>query len=57
MHVHIYCADGEAKFWLEPEIELAKNYKLSRKQLKEIENIIEEHFDEIKSAWKKCFKS
>ncbi len=40
MHVHIYCADGEAKFWLEPEIELAKNFNLSRKQLKEIENIL-----------------
>ncbi len=30
MHVHVYRADGEAKFWLEPEIELAKNYRLSR---------------------------
>ncbi len=24
MHVHILSGDGEAKFWLEPEIELAK---------------------------------
>jgi Domain of unknown function (DUF4160) len=23
-HVHVHCADGEAKFWLEPEIELAQ---------------------------------
>ncbi|NOX19678.1 MAG: DUF4160 domain-containing protein [Nitrospirae bacterium] len=57
MHVHIYCADGEAKFWLEPEIELAKNYKLTRKQLKEIEGILEEHYDEIKTAWQEWFKS
>ncbi len=57
MHVHIYCADGEAKFWLEPEIELAKNYNLSRKQLREIENIIEEHYDEIRTTWAKWFKS
>ena len=28
MHIHIYCGDGEAKFWLEPRIELARNYKL-----------------------------
>ena len=55
MHIHIYCADGEAKFWLEPQIELAKNYGLSRKQLKEIEKIIEEHYEEIKNAWKKVF--
>jgi hypothetical protein len=26
MHVHVVCADGEAKHWLEPDIELAKNY-------------------------------
>ncbi|MCY4362090.1 MAG: DUF4160 domain-containing protein [Gammaproteobacteria bacterium] len=24
-HVHVLSAEGEAKFWLEPEIELAKN--------------------------------
>ena len=30
-HIHIYCQSGEAKFWLKPQIELAKNYKLSRK--------------------------
>lgn len=53
MHVHIICPDGEAKYWLEPEIELARNHKLSRVQLKEIENLIEVHYDEFKNAWKK----
>lgn len=24
MHVHVISGDGEAKFWLDPEIELAK---------------------------------
>lgn len=57
MHVHIICPDGEAKYWLEPEIELARNHKLSRVQLKEIENLIEVHYDEIKNAWKKHFGS
>jgi len=55
MHVHIYCQDGEAKFWLEPEIELARNHRLSRIQLKEIEGIIEEHYYDFKSAWKTHF--
>ena len=41
MHVHVYCADGEAKFWLEPEIELARNFRLSRAQLQEAEKLIE----------------
>ncbi|SER65787.1 protein of unknown function [Nitrosomonas sp. Nm51] len=56
-HIHVYCGDGEAKFWLEPQIELAKNYRLSRFQLKEIEVIIETHYDEFKAAWEKHFGS
>jgi len=56
-HVHVICPDGEAKYWLEPEIELAKNHKLSRVQLKEIENLIEVHYDEFKNAWEKHFGS
>jgi len=55
MHVHVHCAEGEAKFWLEPEIELARNYRLSSSQLKQTEQIIEEHYDELFSAWHKHF--
>ncbi len=57
MHVHIVSEDGEAKFWLEPEIELAKNYRYSRKQLKEIESLVEVHYDELTSAWRQHFSS
>jgi len=53
IHIHITCPDGEAKYWLEPDIELAKNHKLSLVQLKEIESLIEVHYDEFKSAWRK----
>ncbi len=55
MHVHVVCADGEAKYWLKPDIELAKNCRLSRAQLKEVEQLIEGHRDEIERAWKKHF--
>lgn len=55
MHVHIHSGNGEAKFWLEPDIELAKNYGLSRPQIKEIEQIIEVHYNEFKAAWNKRF--
>jgi uncharacterized protein DUF4160 len=54
-HVHVYCGEGEAKFWLQPHIELAKNFRLSRSQIKEIEQIIEGHYDELKRAWKEHF--
>jgi len=56
MHVHVLSGDGEAKFWLEPEIELAKNYQYSRKQLKEIKSLIKVYYNELTSAWKKHFR-
>ena len=55
MQVHIVSGEGEAKFWLEPEIELAKNYQYSRKQLKEIESLVEGHYNELTNAWQQHF--
>jgi hypothetical protein len=57
MHVHIVSADGEAKYWLEPEIALARNHRLTARQLKQIEAILETHRDEILSAWRQHFHS
>ncbi len=56
MHVDITSGDGEAKFWLEPNIELANNYHYSKKHLKKVEAFIEEHNDEIISAWQQYFR-
>jgi hypothetical protein len=33
-HVHIQTQEGEAKYWIDPVIELAKNYGVSKKDLK-----------------------
>ncbi len=55
MHVHVYCGDGEVKYWLEPEIELARNHRLSRVQLRQIEQMIEEHYDDLTNAWREHF--
>jgi hypothetical protein len=57
MHVHVVSGDGEAKFWLEPEIELAMNHRYSRKQLKHIESLIEVRYNELISAWCQHFGS
>jgi hypothetical protein len=55
-HVHIYCPDGEAKFWIDPHIELVKNYGLSASRLNEIEKIIKDRVDEITDSWNKHFR-
>jgi len=56
-HVHIVSSGCEAKFWLEPQIELAKNYRYSSHQLKEIKQLIEVHYNELISAWQQHFGS
>ena len=55
MHVHVHCGDGEAKFWLEPKVALAKNYGLTKKQVRETRNVVVERKDEIVNAWRKHF--
>lgn len=55
MHVHVHCADGEAKFWLEPRIELAQNYRLNDRQLRAAEDLIRKHENDIRAAWNKHF--
>ena len=55
MHVHITCADGEAKFWLEPIVSLAIYYKLNSKKLTELQTLVEEHKSEIVKEWKRYF--
>lgn len=57
MHVHVYAPQGEAKFWIEPTIELANNYGLSGRALLSVRRLIEEHEDEIREAWKTHFDS
>jgi len=57
MHVHVTCPDGEAKFWIEPIVCLADHYQLTRKQLQELQCIVESHIDEIITFWKAHFRS
>ena len=51
MHVHVSSGDGEAKFWLEPEIALADNHGLSLREIRELQSVVEEQRDEIIHHW------
>ena len=57
MHVHVHSKDGEAKFWLDPNVELARNYQLKQSDLRQIETTIKAHRDEFIEAWKGHFGS
>ncbi len=55
LHVHVQSSEGEAKFWLAPEVELARNYNLSDRDLQRIRKLIEENENEIRDAWSRHF--
>jgi Domain of unknown function (DUF4160) len=55
VHVHVQSADGEAKLWLEPAIELARNHGLSDTDLSRVEQSVREHEQEIRNAWNDHF--
>jgi len=57
MHIHVISPDGEAKFWLEPEIELAVNQGLSATELNELKKIVEERQNEFREHWRRHFQS
>ena len=57
MHIHILTDKGEAKFWMEPSVEMAMSRGIPAKDLKLIAEQIKERTDEIKNAWKRHFES
>ena len=55
MHVHVQGQNGEAKFWLEPVIEVVQHIGLSRHEITEALRLVLEHENDIRSAWHKHF--
>jgi len=55
IHIHVHHATGEAKFWLEPDMELATNFGLSQRNITAALRLIREREDEIRAAWQKHF--
>ncbi len=53
MHVHVLSPDGEAKFWLEPEIEVAMSKGFNSIEVNELKRIVEERQNEIRERWRR----
>ena len=53
--VHIAHSDGEAKFWLTPEVALASHTGLSAQQLREAQRVVVSHLEEIRNEWNRHF--
>jgi Domain of unknown function (DUF4160) len=55
MNVHVQSERGEAKFWLEPQIEVAQSYGLPQVDVNEALRLIRENEDVIRRAWNDHF--
>lgn len=55
IHVHVAHPDGEAKFWLTPQVALATSTGLSTRQPHEAQLVVEAHLEEIRDAWNSHF--
>jgi hypothetical protein len=55
MHVHVQSAEAEAKFWMEPQVELQANYGFPDREIARIHELLERRQDEIRQAWHKHF--
>jgi hypothetical protein len=57
VHIHVSHPDGEAKFWLRPTVELARNIGLSSSKIKDAKRLVESRQQEIIDAWYSHFGS
>ncbi len=57
MHIHVVSSEGEAKFWIEPEVALARSVGFNKNQISLLETLIKERKDEIENSWKEHFGS
>jgi hypothetical protein len=55
IHVHVSHPDGEAKFWLTPQVALASHTGLSTRQLHDAQTAVQAHVKEIENAWNHHF--
>jgi hypothetical protein len=52
MHIHVIHGGHEAKYWLEPEVELAKNTGIPEHKLSEIKRIVEKYAESFKQQFR-----
>ena len=55
MHVHVQSAEAEAKFWMEPTIELDENFGFPDREVGRILKLLKDRESEIRKAWNQHF--
>ena len=55
VHIHIARAGGDAKFWLTPDVRLARNRGLKAQELRLAQEIVKRRRQELIDAWNTFF--
>ncbi|HSV51340.1 MAG TPA: DUF4160 domain-containing protein [Burkholderiaceae bacterium] len=55
IHVHVRSADGDAKFWVRPEVRLADSSGLDARTLRELSQVVEQNTLLIERMWNEYF--
>ena len=55
MHVHVAHPDGEARFWIVPDLTTRVVTGLAPRQVAEAEDIVRRHLPEIRDSWIRHF--
>lgn len=55
IHVHVAHPDGEAKFWLDPQLALATSTGLTERLLRAAAIAVSARMEEVRHAWKHHF--
>ncbi len=54
-HVHVRKANGEAKFWLEPNVSLAESSGIDARSLRELLDLVEARHAMLLRSWNDYF--
>lgn len=54
-HIHVFKAGSEAKFWLVPEVQLARNDGFDARMLRRISAMVVQHRKVLEEAWHEYF--
>ncbi len=57
VHIHVRKDAKLAKFWLNPDVRLARSYGFSARELNKIRTIADNRRTEIEDAWNEHFNS
>lgn len=54
-HIHVRLSDKEAKFWLSPEVSVARNNGLDARTMRILLEVVERKQDMFKEQWHEYF--